>query len=87
MKELLHDKRYLILQGLSIVFAVIYLLYTKGYQPTPIWISWILCLLMFFVTMIDSAIKKRWILTSLNLAMVILFFMSLMVLPYGTQLL
>ncbi len=84
MKELLHDKLYLIFQGLSIVTALIYLLSTNGYHHTLIFISWIAALVLFSAAAVRCAMKKKWIMTSFNLAFVVLFFMSLMLLPYNT---
>lgn len=82
MKEILRDRTYLWLQGLSIAAALLYLLSTNTYHNTLIFLSWLSVLGLFLACTIRSAIKKRWMMTSLNLAMVILFFMSLMVLPY-----
>ena len=71
MKKLLHDRAYLILQALSVLMLVVYLLYTNGFQSTPVFISWIL------------AVKCRWVVTAINLAVGILCFISLMILPYS----
>ena len=82
MKEILRDRTYLWLQGLSIAAALLYLLSTNTYHNTLIFLSWLSVLGLFLACTIRSAMKKGWMMTSLNLAMVILFFMSLMVLPY-----
>ena len=58
------------------------ILSTNTYHNTLIFLSWLSVLGLFLACTIRSAMKKRWMMTSLNLAMVILFFMSLMVLPY-----
>ena len=39
MKKLLHDRAYLILQALSVLMLVVYLLYTNGFQSPPVVIS------------------------------------------------
>lgn len=83
MKKLLHDKVYLILQGVSVLLLVIYLLYTYGYQSAPVFVSWILSLILLLATVIYSGIKRRWIVLSINLALGILCFISLMILPYS----
>lgn len=83
MKKLFHDKRYLILQGLSIVFTLIYFLYTNGYQQTPVFISWLAALALFLATTVFCGLHRRWIILSFNLAMAILLFFSLMILPYS----
>lgn len=83
MKKLLHDKAYLILQGVSVLLLVIYLLYTNGYQSAPVFVSWILSLILLLATVIYSGIKRRWIVLSINLALGILCFISLMILPYS----
>lgn len=83
MKKLLHDKVYLILQGVSVLLLVIYLLYTNGYQSAPVFVSWILSLILLLATVIYSGIKRRWIVLSINLALAILCFISLMILPYS----
>ncbi len=83
MKKLLHDKVYLILQGVSVLLLVIYLLYTNGYQSAPVFVSWILSLILLLATVIYSGIKRRWIVLSINLALGILCFISLMILPYS----
>ena len=82
MKKLLHDRAYLILQALS-VLMVVYLLYTNGFQSTPVFISWILALILLLATVVYSAVKRRWVVTAINLAVGILCFISLMILPYS----
>ena len=83
MKKLFPDKRYLILQGLSIVLTLIYFFYTNGYQQTPVFISWLAALVLFLATTIYCGLHRRWIVLSFNLAMAILLFLSLMILPYS----
>lgn len=39
MKQLFHDKLYLCLQGAAVVLTLVYLLYSRGYQHTPVWAS------------------------------------------------
>ena len=41
MKQLFHDKLYLCLQGAAVVLTLVYLLYSCGYQHTPVWASWL----------------------------------------------
>ena len=81
MKKLLHDRAYLILQALSVL--IVYLLYTNGFQSTPVFISWILALILLLATVVYSAVKRRWVVTAVNLAVGILCFISLMILPYS----
>ena len=83
MKKLLHDRVYLILQALSVLMLVLYLLYTNGFQSTPVFISWILALILLLATVVYSAVKRRWVVTAVNLAVGILCFISLMILPYS----
>ena len=78
MKKLLHDRAYLILQALSVLMLVVYLLYTNGFQSAPVFISWILSLILLLAT-----VKRRWVVTAINLAVGILCFISLMILPYS----
>lgn len=54
MKKLLHDRVYLILQALSVLMLVVYLLYTNGFQSTPVFISWILALILLLATVVYS---------------------------------
>ena len=83
MKKLLHDRAYLILQALSVLMLVVYLLHTNGFQSTPVFISWILALILLLATVVYSAVKRRWVVTAINLAVGILCFISLMILPYS----
>lgn len=83
MKQLFHDKLYLCLQGAAVVLTLVYLLYSRGYQNTPVWVSWLAAMALFGGTVLYSAVKKRWIVTSINLAAAILLFLSLMILPYS----
>lgn len=83
MKQLFHDKLYLCLQGAAVVLTLVYLLYSRGYQHTPVWASWLAAMALFAGTVLYSAVRKRWIATSINLAAAILLFLSLMILPYS----
>ena len=58
---------------------VVYLLYTNGFQSTPVFISWILALILLLATVVYSAVKRRWVVTAINLAVGILCFISLIV--------
>ena len=58
MKKLLHDRVYLILQALSVLMLVVYLLYTNGFQSTPVFISWILSLILLLATVVYSAVNE-----------------------------
>ena len=81
MKKLFSDKIYLILQIASV--AGIYLFCTRSYQQTPVWVSWLLSMALFVSVILYSAVKKRWVVTAVNLAAGILLFLSLMILPYS----
>lgn len=83
MKRIISDKPYLILQLLSIVAIFVYLFFTTGYQHQVVFGCWIASLLLLIATSIYCIIKKRWILTSVNLSLLILCFLSLMILPYS----
>lgn len=83
MKHIISDKPYLILQLLSIVAIFAYLFFTTGYQHQVVFGCWIASLLLLIATSIYCIVKKRWILTSVNLSLLILCFLSLMILPYS----
>lgn len=83
MKQVIQDKPYLILQGISLLSVCIYLFFTTGYQHQMVFGFWILSMLILLATIIFCVVKKRWILTSVNLALLILCFLSLMILPYS----
>lgn len=83
MKRIISDKPYLILQLLSIVAIFAYLFFTTGYQHQVVFGRWIASLLFLIATSIYCIVKKRWILTSVNLSLLILCFLSLMILPYS----
>lgn len=83
MKNILQDKRYVILQALSAVAAVVYLILTNTYQHRLTFLFWVAALLLFAGCGIYCGTKKRWVAVSVNLAAVILVFMSLMFLPYS----
>ncbi|MEF2561417.1 MAG: hypothetical protein UI647_01340 [Negativibacillus sp.] len=82
MKKLFSDKIYLILQIASIAVGGIYLC-TRSYQQTPVWVSWLISMALFVSVILYSAVKKRWVVTAVNLAAGILLFLSLMILPYS----
>ena len=50
---------------------------------TPVWVSWLLSMALFVSVILYSAVKKRWVVTAVNLAAGILLFLSLMILPYS----
>ena len=83
MKKLFSDKIYLILQIASVAVGGIYLFCTSSYQQTPVWVSWLLSMALFVSIILYSAVKKRWVVTAVNLAAGILLFLSLMILPYS----
>ena len=58
MKQLFHDKLYLCLQGAAVVLTLVYLLYSRGYQHTPVWASWLAAMALFAGTVLYSAVKK-----------------------------
>ena len=83
MKKLFSDKIYLILQIASVAVGGIYLFCPRSYQQTPVWVSWLLSMALFVSVILYSAVKKRWVVTAVNLAAGILLFLSLMILPYS----
>ena len=82
MKEFFQDKKVLILEGVSVTAALVYFFYTKGYNHTPLFITWVITLIAFLASAIYCGVKRRWIAVSVNLAALILTFMSLMILPH-----
>ena len=69
MKKLFSDKIYLILQIASVAVGGIYLFCTRSYQQTPVWVSWLLSMALFVSVILYSAVKKRWVVTAVNLVL------------------
>ena len=82
LKEILKDKTALILEGISVAAVIVYILFTGSYAKTPVFLSWLFAMAGFLAALIHSAVKKRWILTAVNLAALILVFMSIVIMPY-----
>ena len=82
MKAIFKDKLALALEGISMAAVIVYFLFSGSYARTPLFLSWLFSMAAFLAALIYSAVKKRWVMTAVNLAALILVFMSIVIMPY-----